>query len=112
MPDTPAEGLLRPYLEDSAAWLYVDSHSWTAFGLMGAAIFSSRFVLQWLSSEKEKKLVVPAMFWHLSFWGSVINFIYALHIDKLPIILGSCFLPVLYGRNLILLKRSGGETKT
>ena len=51
-------------------WLYVDSRWWTAFGLLGNALFSSRFVIQWLHSEKTKELVVPPIFWHLSFWGS------------------------------------------
>ena len=111
MTESP-EGLLRPYLGDTFPFFYVESHAWTAVGLLGAAIFGSRFIIQWLRSEKEKKLVVPPLFWYLSFWGSTINLIYALHIDKLPIILGSCFLPVLYGRNLVLLKKSGGETKT
>ena len=106
------EGLLRPLLEDAAPWIYVESFVWTTIGLLGAAIFSSRFLLQWLQSEKEKRLVIPAYFWYLSFWGSVLNLIYALHIDKLPVILGCCFLPFLYGRNIVLLKRSGGTTLT
>jgi len=69
-------------------------------------MFSSRFVLQWLASEKRKKLVVPGYFWHLSFWGSVINCIYAFHIDNAPILFGVFFLPFIYGRNLVLLHRS------
>ncbi|MEZ5304007.1 MAG: lipid-A-disaccharide synthase N-terminal domain-containing protein [Verrucomicrobiales bacterium] len=108
-PEVDPEGLIRPFLGDSMPWLYVDSVAWTAVGLAGAGLFSSRFLIQWLTSEKEKKLVVPPLFWHLSFWGSVLNLIYALHIDKLPIILGCCFLPFLYGRNLVLLRRSGGK---
>jgi len=46
-----------------------------------------------------------AIFWHLSFWGSVITLVYAFHIDKLPVILGYIFLPFLYARNLRLLYR-------
>lgn len=88
-------------------WLYADSVLWTVIGFMGAAIFGSRFVLQWLQSEKEKKLVVPWYFWHLSFWGSVLNLLYFLHLDKAPLILGNCFLPVLYGRNILFLRREG-----
>ena len=106
----PAKGLFKPILGDAIPWLYADSVMWTMVGLAGAGIFSSRFLLQWLQSEKEKQLVVPYYFWHLSFWGSTLNLIYALHIDKLPIILGCCFLPVLYGRNLILLRRSENKT--
>jgi lipid-A-disaccharide synthase-like uncharacterized protein len=100
---------LQPWLEPVLGrWLYVDSALWTAVGFLGAAIFGSRFVLQWLQSEKEKKLVVPWYFWHLSFWGSVLNVLYFLHLDKAPLILGNCFLPFLYGRNILFL-RAGGE---
>lgn len=98
-----AEGFLAPYLSSSLPWLYTESIWWTLFGLLANAIFSGRFILQWLHSEKARKVVVPPLFWHMSFWGSVMNFIYSLHIDKVPIIFGCFFLPVLYGRNLYLL---------
>ncbi|MBI2214569.1 MAG: lipid-A-disaccharide synthase N-terminal domain-containing protein [Acidobacteria bacterium] len=75
------------------------------FGLAGNAVFSARFVVQWITSEKKKALVVPPIFWHLSFWGSLITLVYAFHVDKLPIILGYVALPFIYGRNLVLLKR-------
>lgn len=100
---------LQPWLEPLLGrWLYADSALWTVMGFLGAAIFGSRFLLQWLQSEKEKKLVVPWYFWHLSFWGSVLNLLYFLHLDKAPLILGNCFLPFLYGRNILFL-RAGGE---
>ena len=98
-------GFLEPYLAQYLGWFYRDSYWWTAFGLLGNAVFSARFLVQWLTSEKQKKLVVPPIFWHLSFWGSVISLIYAFHIDKLPIILGYIALPIIYGRNLVLLGR-------
>lgn len=99
---------LQPWFEPVLGrWLYVDSMLWTVVGFLGAAIFGSRFVLQWLKSEKEKKLVVPWYFWHLSFWGSVLNLLYFLHLDKAPLILGNCFLPFLYGRNILFLRREG-----
>ncbi len=104
------EGFLKPFLENLAGWLYVESSAWTLIGFAGAIIFGSRFLLQWLQSEKEKRLVVPWYFWHLSFWGSCLNFVYFLHLDKAPLILGNCFLPVLYGRNLVLLYRSQSRT--
>jgi lipid-A-disaccharide synthase-like uncharacterized protein len=98
-------GFLQPLLGQTLPWLYVDSRWWTVFGLLGNALFSSRFVIQWLYSEKRKELVVPPIFWHLSFWGSTLSLVYALHIDKLPILLSFAFLPFLYARNLILLGR-------
>jgi len=99
------EGFLAPYLEELVPWLYADSYYWTAFGSMGALLFGSRFVVQWLVSEKEKRVTVPDVFWYLSFAGSVINLIYALHLDRFPLLLGTFFLPLLYGRNIYLLLR-------
>ena len=106
MPATSS--FLQAFLEPIfGRWLYADSGLWTVVGFLGAAIFGSRFVLQWLQSEKEKKLVVPWYFWHLSFWGSVLNLLYFLHLDKAPLILGNCFLPFLYGRNILFLRAEG-----
>ncbi len=105
-----SSGFLQPLLGPLLPFLYVDSVWWTAFGLLGNALFSSRFVIQWLHSERKKELVVPPLFWHLSFWGSAISLIYALHIDKVPVILSFAFLPPLYARNLVLLKRGVAAT--
>ncbi len=97
-------GLLEPFIGQWIPWLYAESKYWTIFGLLGNAMFSSRFLIQWLHSEKHKRIIVPSIFWYLSFWGSIISLIYALHVDKLPIILGFLFLPIVYFRNLVLLK--------
>jgi lipid-A-disaccharide synthase-like uncharacterized protein/quercetin dioxygenase-like cupin family protein len=100
---------LEPILGETLPWLYVDTVAWTVVGLSGNAMFSSRFLYQWLHSERRKQLLVPPAFWYLSFWGSAISLLYALHIDKLPVILGYCFLPILYARNIALLKKGNGE---
>lgn len=97
---------LAPYLGTYVPWLYSSSYWWTALGFAGNILFGSRFILQWLTSEKRKEVVVPAYFWHLSFWGSLLNVVYALHIDSAPIILGVIALPIIYGRNLVLLHRT------
>jgi lipid-A-disaccharide synthase-like uncharacterized protein len=97
---------LQPYLQSWVPWLYGHSYWWTILGFFGNALFSSRFFLQWLASEKKRCLVVPGYFWHLSFWGSVLNLIYAFHIDNAPIIFGVIALPFIYGRNLVLLGRT------
>jgi lipid-A-disaccharide synthase-like uncharacterized protein len=97
---------LQPVLQTWVPWLYGHSYWWTILGFFGNALFSSRFLLQWLASEKKKSLVVPSYFWHLSFWGSVLNVIYAFHIDNAPIIFGVIALPFIYGRNLVLLGRT------
>lgn len=96
---------LQAYLAPWAPWLYVNSYWWTVVGFTGNILFSSRFLLQWLSSEKRKEVVVPPYFWHLSFWGSLLNVFYAFHLDSAPIIFGVAALPFVYGRNLVLLYR-------
>ncbi|HET7569316.1 MAG TPA: lipid-A-disaccharide synthase N-terminal domain-containing protein [Gammaproteobacteria bacterium] len=107
---TDSSGFLQPLIGQIVPWLYANSVVWTAVGLLGNALFGSRFFIQWLSSERSKKLVVPPIFWHLSFWGSLISLVYALHIDKVPFILGYVFLPIIYGRNLIFLRRTQTST--
>jgi lipid-A-disaccharide synthase-like uncharacterized protein len=107
MTDSP--GIIQQLIGARLDWLFRESIYWTAFGLLGTLLFGSRFVLQWLHSEKRGRVVVPPIFWHLSFWGSLICLIYSLHIDKLPVILGYLFLPFIYARNLILLRKTPPE---
>lgn len=109
---TSVLGFLEPALAPYIGWFYADSLWWTAFGLLGNLMFSARFVVQWWVSEKHKKLVIPPLFWYLSFWGSIINLIYGFHVDKLPIILGYLFLPLINGRNLILLWRGNKQNSS
>src|SRR5262249_10828777 len=75
---TDTAGFLQPHVQSWAPWLYTDSRWWTVFGVAGNLLFSSRFLLQWLHSERKRELVVPPLFWHLSFWGSVVSLVYAL----------------------------------
>lgn len=107
MPDP--NGFLQQFLGVRLHWLYRESVYWTAVGLFGNGLFSSRFFIQWLQSERQKRLVVPAVFWYLSFWGSLVSLIYAFHVDKLPVILSYLFLPFIYGRNLKLLRHSASR---
>ena len=46
---------------------------WWAIGFGGQLIFGSRFYVQWLVSEREKRSVVPHVFWHLSVVASVLQ---------------------------------------
>ena len=86
-------------------FFWCDSVYWTAFGLVGNAMFTSRFVVQWYASEKLKQSIIPKNFWHLSFLGGLINLVYAVHVWKLPFILGSLLPPVVAARNLVLISR-------
>lgn len=109
MPSTFA--FLEPHLAPlTGAWLYADSMWWTAVGFLGGGLFSARFLIQWLTTERHGRLTVPPAFWYCSFWGSVINTVYLIHVDKAPLIFMNAFLPFLYLRNLIFLWRAERKT--
>jgi lipid-A-disaccharide synthase-like uncharacterized protein len=73
---------------------------WVAIGLIGQAMFSMRFVLQWLASEKQKKSVIPITFWYFSIAGSLILLAYAIYRRDPVFILGQSFGMFVYLRNL------------
>jgi len=102
---------LEPWLLGVMPWLYASTWWWSGIGFAGNILFGSRFIFQWLASEKQRSLVVPPHFWHLSFWGSVLNLLYAFHLDSAPLLLGVAALPFIYGRNLVLLKRCPDQQK-
>ena len=74
-------------------------------GFIGQAIFTTRFVIQWIVSEKEKKSVMPVSFWYCSLIGGTIRLIYAIDIRSIVFILGNAVGLVPYFRNLMLIYR-------
>jgi lipid-A-disaccharide synthase-like uncharacterized protein len=80
---------------------------WEILGWMGAAIFSTRFFLQWYATEKMKRVVVPMLFWWLSLAGSLMLLTYAIFTDKRSyvIIFSYAFAWIPYVRNLIIHRR-------
>ena len=76
---------------------------WDAVGYAGQLIFFSRFLVQWIASEREGKSVVPVSFWYLSILGSLICLAYALTTHKLPFIVAYAFNCIPYVRNLMLI---------
>jgi lipid-A-disaccharide synthase-like uncharacterized protein len=84
---------------------------WMALGFLGQAVFSSRFLLQWLASERAGRIVVPRNFWYLSIIGSVILLAYAIDKKDPVFILGQCAGFVIYLRNLHLLRRDEARTE-
>lgn len=74
-------------------------------GFLAQGIFSARFLVQWLASEKAKKSVVPNMFWYLSIMGSLLLLIYAIYRKDPVFILGQAAGIFIYSRNLYLIFR-------
>ena len=80
---------------------------WLALGFFGQAMFTGRFIVQWIASEKQKASVVPIAFWWLSIGGGLLLLAYAIHRKDPVFMLGQGAGLVVYGRNLVLLRRTG-----
>jgi lipid-A-disaccharide synthase-like uncharacterized protein len=86
---------------------------WLVVGFVGQALFSMRFILQWVKSEREGRSVIPIAFWYFSLAGSVVLLAYAIHRVDPVFILGQAAGIVIYLRNLYLISRErpgGGQT--
>jgi lipid-A-disaccharide synthase-like uncharacterized protein len=75
-------------------------HIWLGVGFVGQAFFFSRFLVQWLASERVGKSVIPMSFWYLSLGGGLTLFVYALNIGDPVFILGQSCGAFIYLRNL------------
>lgn len=79
--------------------------TWLAIGLLGQALFSARFIVQWLQSERVKKSVIPSAFWYFSMAGGVTLLAYAIHRRDPVFIIGQSTGLIIYFRNLQFLWR-------
>lgn len=79
--------------------------TWEIIGIVGALVFASRFLVQWIASERLGRSVVPTIFWWISILGTVILTAYGLHFRRLAVVLGQGFGFVVYIRNLMLIAR-------
>ena len=75
-------------------------------GFTGQLIFASRFVVQWIYSEKKGRSEIPLIFWYLSILGGIGLLIYAIFRKDPVIIMGQSFGIFIYIRNLVLIYRS------
>lgn len=76
---------------------------WVVFGLGGQLMFSARFIIQWLASERAGRSVVPIAFWYFSIGGGLILFAYAVYRADPVFILGQSLGLFIYTRNLWLI---------
>ncbi len=75
-------------------------HAWLAVGLLGQALFSARFLVQWIASERKKQSVVPREFWFFSVGGGLTLLIYAIYRLDPVFIIGQGAGLFVYARNL------------
>jgi len=79
---------------------------WLGAGLLGQAFFFSRFLVQWLASEKARRSVFPMAFWYLSLSGGFLLLLYAVYRKDPVFILGQSTGTFIYLRNIWLRWRS------
>jgi lipid-A-disaccharide synthase-like uncharacterized protein len=82
---------------------------WLLVGFAGQGLFSARFVVQWLTSERARRSVIPVAFWYLSLAGGACLLAYALHRADPVFILGQGAGLSVYLRNLYLIARERSE---
>ena len=73
-----------------------------AIGFLAQILFSSRLIIQWITSEKKKKVITPSLFWYFSLCASFLLFVYGYLRQDFAIMLGQSLTYFIYIRNLQL----------
>ena len=101
-------GLLAHSMELSDLWNGSGwERAWLAIGIGGQLLFTARFVVQWIVSERQKRSVIPVPFWYLSLGGALVLLSYAIYRRDPVFILGFSLNSLIYIRNLWLIYRPG-----
>jgi lipid-A-disaccharide synthase-like uncharacterized protein len=79
---------------------------WLAFGILAQLLFTARFIVQWLASEKAGQSVMPLAFWFFSIAGGLMTLVYGLVRREPIIIMGQALAVFIYLRNLVLIFRN------
>lgn len=91
-------------------FLHVDNGTellWVLFGLFGQLMFTGRFLVQWIASERARRSVIPVVFWYFSLAGGLILLSYAIYRRDPVFVLGQSLGVFIYLRNLWLIHASG-----
>lgn len=81
-------------------------------GFAGQGLFAMRFIIQWLSSEKQAKSVIPVAFWYFSIGGGAVLLLYAIWRQDPVIICGQGLGLFIYLRNLYFIRRDVGSKQS
>lgn len=78
---------------------------WLGLGFTAQFLFASRFIIQWIASERAGRSIIPVLFWYLSIVGGALLLLYAIWRRDPVFILGQSTGLFVYGRNLYLIHR-------
>lgn len=76
---------------------------WLTIGFLGQVLFSARFILQWIASERAHKSIVPAAFWLFSVGGGATLLTYAIYRQDPVFIVGQAGGLFIYARNIFFI---------
>jgi lipid-A-disaccharide synthase-like uncharacterized protein len=85
---------------------------WITIGFLGQGLFTGRFLIQWIYSEKKRKSLIPTAFWYFSLAGGVTLLAYAIYRKDPVFIAGQATGVVVYLRNLMLIAKERKRIKT
>lgn len=85
---------------------------WLGVGFAGQALFSMRFLVQWLYSEKAKRSVIPVQFWYFSVAGGLTLLTYAIYKRDPVFIVGQASGLFVYARNLYWVRREDDSLRS
>jgi lipid-A-disaccharide synthase-like uncharacterized protein len=97
---------LLSYLHDV---FVIKLDAWVFLGFVAQALFSARFFVQWIASERAGRSVVPAAFWWFSIGGGLLLFVYALYRRDPVFIAGQGLGLFVYLRNIYFVLRERGQ---
>ncbi|HET6725065.1 MAG TPA: lipid-A-disaccharide synthase N-terminal domain-containing protein [Gammaproteobacteria bacterium] len=87
----------------------METKIWLAIGFLAQALFSARFLIQWLYSEKHRRSIIPIAFWYFSLAGGSLLLAYAIYQQDPVFIVGQAGGLIVYSRNLYLIVRERRE---
>ena len=83
---------------------------WVLLGFVAQALFTMRFLVQWIASERAGHSVIPVAFWIFSIGGGLLLLVYALYRKDAVFIAGQAFGVFVYLRNLYFVTRDRKTT--
>ena len=95
----------------SAWWASISTTElvWLVVGFVAQLMFSMRFILQWIASERARRSIVPETFWYFSLAGGAMLFAYAIYRLDPVFMLGQGMGLFIYARNIHLIWRHKSE---
>jgi lipid-A-disaccharide synthase-like uncharacterized protein len=78
---------------------------WVVLGFVAQLMFTGRFLVQWIESEREGRSVIPVAFWFFSIAGGLLLLAYAIYRRDPVFIAGQAFGVFVYVRNLYLIMK-------